>query len=164
MHAIVSACVRSMQYRITFIEGITMKISSRILALVIGAIFSASLLSATEDESTGATDMEPMHQSGHMMMNPQMMQQMMSHGQHQNMPMMGPQAMHQMMHQMHQMPQMGYGHGTGFGMPMMGHGMGGMMMNPQTSHMPMQHMQKMEQHLAKIESLLTQILEAQKAQ
>ena len=60
---------------------------------------------------------------------------------------------------MHQMPPMGYGHG----MPMMGQGMGNMMMNPQMMQMRVQHMQKMEKYMANIESLLAQILEAQKS-
>ena len=60
-------------------------------------------------------------------MNPEMMEQMMASGQHQNMPMTDHQAMQKMM---------------------------------QTR---MQHMVKMEQNLEKIESLLTQILEAQEA-
>ena len=40
---------------------------------------------------------------------------------------------------------------------------GNMMMNPEMMQMRMQHMQKMEQHMANIESLLAQILEAQKS-
>lgn len=68
------------------------------------------------------------------------------------MPMMEHQSMHHMMHM---------GHGQG--MPMMEHSMGNMM-NPQMMQKRMEHMQEMEQRLAKIESLLEQILEAQKSE
>jgi hypothetical protein len=47
-------------------------------------------------------------------------------------------------------------------MPMMPEG-SGMMMNPQMMQMRMQHMAKMEQHLENIESLLSQLVELQKA-
>ena len=110
-----------------------MKISYSVLMLLIGAVFSISIPAASQDDATASPDMPMMNQGGNMMMNPQMMQQMMS-----------------------QMPHMG--HGSSYGTPMMGH----MMMNPQMMQMRMQHMEKMEQHLAKIESLLAQILEAQK--
>jgi len=73
---------------------------------------------------------------------------MMNHGSD----MTDHQAMHQMMHME-----------DGHDMPMMGHSAGNMM-NPQMMQQRMEHMQTMEQRLAKIESLLEQILEAQKAQ
>ncbi|MDH3219122.1 MAG: hypothetical protein OEO19_06270 [Gammaproteobacteria bacterium] len=122
-----------------------------------------------------------MNQEGSMTMSPEMMQQMMASGQIQNMPKMDHHAMQHMMSQMpymgHGMPMMGGSMGNmmmnpqmmpqmpymGHGMPMMGGSMGNMMMNPQMMQMRMQHMVKMEQHLEKIESLLTQILEAQKS-
>ena len=116
-----------------------MNISNRVLALVFGISISTSILAATPEETTAYSQMPMMNQGRHMMMNPQMMQ----HMQH--------------------MPHMGYG----YGMPMMGQGMGNMPMNPmmmQMMQMRMQHMQKMEQHLANIESLLTQLLEAQKSE
>jgi len=144
-----------------------MKNSTRILMLAIGFVVSTSVLVAAQDETTESPEMPMMKQGGNMMMNPEMMQQMMSQmphmrqGQGYGMPMMGHGMGSMMMNpqMMHQMPHMGYGQG----MPMMGQGMGNMMMNPQMMQMRMQHMQKMEQHMAKIESLLAQILEAQKA-
>ncbi len=91
-----------------------MKISYTVLMLLIGAVFSIPIPAASQDDTTQSPDMPMMNQGGNMMMNPQMMQQMMS-----------------------QMPHMGYG--QGYGMPMMGPGMGNMMMNPQMMHQ-MPHM------------------------
>jgi hypothetical protein len=144
-----------------------MKISHSILIFLIGAVFSISIPAASLDDATESPDMPMMNQGGSMMMNPQMMQQMMSqmphmgYGQNYGMPMMGqgPGNMTMNPQMMHQMPPMGYGHG----MPMMGQGMGNMMMNPQMMQMRVQHMQKMEKYMANIESLLAQILEAQKS-
>ncbi|MBT8435206.1 MAG: hypothetical protein KJN95_11105, partial [Gammaproteobacteria bacterium] len=96
-----------------------MRNSTRILMVAIGFVVSASVFAAAQDESTESPEMPMMNQGGNMMMNPQMM------NPGGNM-MMNPDMMQQMMSQM---PQMGYG--QGYGMPMMGHGMGNMMMNPQ---------------------------------
>jgi hypothetical protein len=155
-----------------------MKISRKMYAVVIGLVVSTAVYATTQDESESSQEMPMMNQAGGMMMDPETMSQMMASGQHQNMPMMGHQNMHQMMHQMpysgHGMPMMGGGMGNMMHPQMMGGGMGNMMhpqmmgggmgnmMNPQMMQMRMQHMMKMEQHLEKIESLLTQILEAQK--
>ena len=117
-----------------------MKYLKALQILVIGLVVSTAAVASAQDDAEPSATMPMMNQGGNMMMNPQMMQQMMS-----------------------QMPHMGYGHGPGYGMPMMGQGMGNIMMNPQMMQMRMQHMQKMEQHLANIESLLAQILEAQKS-
>lgn len=140
-----------------------MKISKSIQLLAIGLVVSTTVWATSQDESSQSTDMPKMKLGHGMMMNPEMMQQMMASGQYQNMPMMNHQAMHQMAQQM---PFMGHGHGYGMhhGMPMTGGGMGNMMMNPQMMQMRMQHMANMEQYLQKIESLLTQILEAQKSE
>ncbi len=141
-----------------------MNTSNRILSLFFGLLVAAATQAATPEETTSFPHMPMMNQGRHMMMNPQMMQQSMTPEQLQNMPMYGQQGMNRMMQQM---PHMGYG----YGMPMMGQGMGpgggNMPMHPmmmQMMQMRMQHMQKMEQHLANIESLLAQMLEAQKAE
>ena len=144
-----------------------MKISRKIHAVVIGLVVSTAVFATTQDETEKSQDMPMMNQDHGMMMDPEMMDKMMASGQHQNMPMMGHHNMHHMMHQMpysgHGMPMMGGGMGNMMMHPqMMGGGMGNMMMNPQMMQMRMQHMMKMEQHLENIESLLTQILEAQK--
>ena len=137
-----------------------MKISRKIYAVVIGLVVSTTIFAATQDETDKSQDMPMMNQDGGMKMGPEMMEQMMASGQHQK--------MHQMMHQMpysgHGMPMMGGGMGNMMMHPqMMGGGMGNMTMNPQMMQMRMQHMMKMEQHLENIESLLTQLLEAQKS-
>ena len=138
-----------------------MKISRKIHAVVIGLVVSTAVFATTQDETEKSQDMPMMNQDHGMMMDPEMM----ASGQYQNMPMMGHHNMHQMPHSGHGMPMMGGGMGNMMMHPqMMGGGMGNMMMNPQMMQTRMQHMMKMEQHLEKIESLLTQILEAQKSQ
>ena len=120
-----------------------MKIFYTLKILAVGLVIFTAAPVSSQDEVDQSAGM-PMMNQGNMMMNPEMMEQMQNH-----------QAMHQMMHQM---PQMGRDNE----MPMMGQGMGNMM-NPQMMQMRMQHMVVMEQHLQKIESLLAQILEAQKS-
>ena len=67
-----------------------------------------------------------------------------------------------MQHMMHQMNSMGQSHGHGHESTMMGGGMKGMM-NPEMMQMRMKHMTNMEQRFENIESLLSQLVELQKA-
>jgi hypothetical protein len=127
-------------------------------------LLSSTAWAATDNETHDPSDMPMMNKENTgMMMTPEMMEKMMASGQHQNMPMMNPQMMHMMMHGMSGMGH-GYGHGQNYGMPMMNGGKGDMMMNPQMMQMRMQHMANMEQRLKNIESLLSQLVELQKAE
>jgi len=127
-------------------------------------LLSSTAWAATDNETHDPSDMPMMNEENTgMMMTPEMMEKMMASGQHQNMPMMNPQMMHMMMHGMSGMGH-GYGHSQNHGMPMMSGGKGGMMMNPQMMQMRMQHMANMEQRLENIESLLSQLVELQKAE
>lgn len=133
---------------------------------MIGLVVSTAIFAAAQDETDKSQGMPMMNQGGNMMMSPEMMEKMMANDQSANMQMMNMQMMHQMMHRLDEMEQdNNYDHGAAAnpGMPKMGAGMGKMMMNPQMMQTRMQHMVKMEQHLEKIESLLAQILEAQKS-
>ena len=126
-------------------------------------LLSSSAWAATDSENQTPSDMPMMNEEHNsMMMTPEMMEKMMASGQHQNMPMMNPQMMHMMMHGMSGMGH-GYGHGQNHDMPMTKEGKGGMM-NPQMMQMRMQHMANMEQRLENIESLLSQLVELQKAE
>lgn len=129
-------------------------------------LFSSTAWAATDNETNDPSDMSMMNKENTgMMMTPEMMEKMMASGQHQNMPMMDPQMMHMMMHGMSGMGHgHGHGHGQNYGMPMMNGGKGGMMMNPQMMQMRKQHMANMEQRLENIESLLSQLVELQKAE
>lgn len=129
-------------------------------------LLSSTAWAATDNETHDPSDMPMMNKENTgMMMTPEMMEKMMASGQHQNMPMMNPQMMHMMMHGMSGMGHgYGYGHGQNYGMPMMNGGKGDMMMNPQMMQMRMQHMANMEQRLKNIESLLSQLVELQKAE
>lgn len=130
--------------------------SLRTAAIIL--LFSSTAWAATDNETHDPSDMPMMNEENTgMMMTPEMM----ASGQHQNMPMMDPQMMHMMMHGM---SGMGHGHGQNYGMPMMNGGKGGMMMNPQMMQMRKQHMANMEQRLENIESLLSQLVELQKAE
>ena len=126
-----------------------MTYSKTLQALIAGLVISTAVLASSQDDTESPAGM-PMMDHGANMMNHQSMQQMMTPQQHQGMHMMEHQSMHHMMH-------------MGHGMPMMEHSMGNMM-NPQMMQKRMEHMQEMEQRLAKIESLLEQILEAQKSE
>lgn len=127
-------------------------------------LLSSTAWAATDNETHDPSDMPMMNEENTgMMMTPEMMEKMMASGQHQNMPMMNPQMMHMMMHGMSGMGH-GYGHGQNHGMPMMNGGKAGMMMNPQMMQMRMQHMANMELRLKNIESLLSQLVELQKAE
>lgn len=127
-------------------------------------LLSSTAWAATDNETHDPSDMPMMNEENTgMMMTPEMMEKMMASGQHQSMPMMNPQMMHMMMHGMSGMGH-GYGHGQNYGMPMMNGGKGDMMMNPQMMQMRMQHMANMEQRLKNIESLLSQLVELQKAE
>jgi hypothetical protein len=141
------------------------KLKSLHIATIV-ILLSSSAWAATDSENQAPSDM-PMtnEEQNSMMMTPEMMEKMMASGQHQNMPMMNPHMMHMMMHGM---SGMGHGHGNGHGqncdMPMMKKGKEGMMMNPQMMQMRMQHMANMEQRLENIESLLSQLVELQRAE
>ena len=166
-----------------------MKNLNILLAALIAISISAPVAASNDDDSSASKmpmmghgyyghmmtpeqmeEMQEMMSSGQIqqmpMMNPQMMtpeqmqqmQEMMSSGQVQQMPMMNPQMMHMMMHGM---APMGYSHP---GMPMMGQGMGPGMMNPQMMQMHMQHMADMATHLQRIEALLEELVELQKAE
>ena len=124
-----------------------MKYSKTLLAVVAGLVVSTAVPASSQDDTESSPGMPMMSHDSSMMH-----QHMMTPEQYQNMHMMDHEAMHQMMHMQHS-----------HGMPMMGHGKG-YMMNPQMMQMRMEHMQKMEQRLAKIESLLEQILAAQKSE
>lgn len=130
-----------------------MKISNTLKILAVGLVVSTAVLASSQDEADSTSEMPMMNQGHSMMMNPETMNRMMNPEMMEQM--LNHQAMHQMMHQM---PHMAYGHG----MPMMEQGMGNMM-GPQMMQMRMQHMIEMERHLQRIESLLAQILEAQKS-
>lgn len=129
-------------------------------------LLSSTAWAATDNETHDPSDMPMMNEENTgMIMTPEMMEKMMASGQHQSMPMMNPQMMHMMMHGMSGMGHgYGYGHGQNHGMPMMNGGKAGMMMNPQMMQMRMQHMANMEQRLKNIESLLSQLVELQKAE
>jgi hypothetical protein len=146
-------------------------------------LLSSAVWAATDSETQSPSEMPMMNQEQNgMMMSPEMMQErmpseqyhnssMMNHGQNG---MMNPQMMHMMMQGM---GEMGNGHGHGYGqgqncdMPMKHQGDEGRMehqgnegmMNPQMRQMRMQQMTNMEQHLQNIESLLSQLVELQKA-
>ena len=124
------------------------------------AILISTSAWATEDGNKQAPSTMPMMPEGSgMMMDPQMMEKMI--------PMMNMQMMQRMMQHMDAMEQdqnHNQRHGKDHGMPMMGDSMGNMMMNPQMMQMRMQHMTNMEQRLESIESLLSQLVELQKAQ
>jgi hypothetical protein len=141
------------------------KLKSIQIATII-ILLSSSAWAATDSENQAPSDMPMMNEEHNsMMMTPEMMEKMMASGQHQSMPMMNPQMMHMMMYGMN---GMGHGHGHGHGqnhdMPMMKEGKGGMMMDPQMMQKRMQHMANMEQRLENIESLLSQLVELQKAE
>ena len=165
-----------------------MKNLNILCAALIAISISAPVAASNDDDSASKMPMMGHGNQGHMMtpeqmeemqkmmssgqiqqmpmMNPQMMtpeqmqqmQEMMSSGQVQQMPMMNPQMMHMMMHGM---APMGYSYP---GMPMMGQGMGPGMMNPQMMQMRMQHMANMEKRLERIEALLEELVELQKAE
>jgi hypothetical protein len=148
-----------------------MNISKYLRIALVAVLVSSPATAATDNEQLPAAQM-PMMGPG-MMMSPEQMQQMqemMSSGQFQHMPMMNPQ----MMQMMHGMNPMGYAQGQYLqpGMPMMGPGMmgPGMMgqgMGPQhmmqMMQMRMQHMANMEKRLQNIEALLKELVELQKA-
>jgi len=126
-------------------------------------LLSSTAWAATDNETQDPSDVPMMNEENTgMMMTPEMMEKMMASGQHQNMPMMNPQMMHMMMHGMSGMGHY-YGHGQNHDMPVTKEGKGGMM-NPQMMQMRMQHMANMEQRLENIESLLSQLVELQKAE
>jgi len=131
----------------------------KLLSTTAIAILISTSAWATEDGDEQDPSRMPMMTEGNgMMMNMQMMENMM--------PMMNMQMMQRMMQHMDAMEhnQGNYQrHGKYHGMPMTGGGMGNMMMNPQMMQMRMQHMASMEQRLENIESLLSQLVELQKA-
>ena len=139
------------------------KLKSLPIATIV-MLLSSAAGAATDSESQTPSDMPVMNQEQNSMM---MTPEMMAAGQHQNMPMMNPQMMHMMMHGMSEMGH-AHGHAQAHGrncdMPMMNGGKENMMMNPQMMQMRMQHMNKMEQRLENIESLLSQLVELQKAE
>jgi len=119
----------------------------------IAILISTSAWAAEDGDNSNPSKM-PMMTEG----NGMMMENMM--------PMMNMQMMQRMMQHMDAMEhnQGNYQrHGKYHGMPMTGGGMGNMMMNPQMMQMRMQHMASMEQRLENIESLLSQLVELQKA-
>ena len=139
------------------------KLKSLPIATIV-MLLSSAAWAATDSESQAPSDMPMMNQEQNSMM---MTPEMMAAGQHQNMPMMNPQMMHMMMHGMSEMDHghaHGHGHGQNCDMPMMNGGKEGMMMNQQMMQMRMQHMTNMEQRLVNIESLLSQLVELQKAE
>jgi len=131
----------------------------KLLGNTVIAILISTSAWATEDGNKEDSSTMPMMPEGSgMMMDPQMMEKMI--------PMMNMQMMQRMMQHMDAMEQNqnhNQPHGKDHAMPMMGGGMGNMMMNPQMMQMRMQHMTKMEQRLENIESLLSQLVELQKA-
>jgi hypothetical protein len=136
----------------------------------IGTTVIAVMMTTSAWAQSDATKQEPstmpmtQHGSGKMMMDPQMMEKMMNSGGSAEMRMMDMQIMHRMMHQMEDMEHdLDCGHRQNHDKSMMGGGMGKMMMNPQMMQMRMQHMTNMEQRLKNIESLLSQLVELQKA-
>ena len=130
----------------------------KLLSTTAIAILISTSAWATEDGNKQAPSTMPMMPEGSgMMMDPQMMEKMI--------PMMNMQMMQRMMQHMDAMEQnQNQRHGKNHGMPMMGGNLGNMMMNPQMMQMRMQHMTNMEQRLESIESLLSQLVELQKAQ
>jgi len=148
---------------------------NKLKSLQVAAIFmllSSATGAATDSENQTPSEMPMMNQEQNgMMMTPEMTQKMMPSEQYHNMPMMNPQMMHMMMHMMmHGMNEMGHGKGHAQGhaqncdMPMVNPGKEGMKMNPQMMEMRMLHMTNMEQRLENIESLLSQLVELQKAE
>ena len=133
------------------------------LPIVAISVLISSTVWASSDDKENSSEMNMMNDTnGGMMMNPQMMSRQRM-GMQQMMDMMDMQMMQRMMQQMDAMGQAD-DHGHGHGSSMMGGGMGGMKMNPQMKQMRMEHMTNMEQRLANIESLLSQLVELQKAQ
>jgi hypothetical protein len=133
------------------------------LQIVAISVLVSSTVWASSDDKDNASEVNMMNDAnGSMMMSPEMMSRQRV-GMQQMMDMMDMQMMQKMMQQMNAMGQPD-GHGHGQGSSMMGGGMGGMKMNPQMMQMRMEHMTNMEQHLANIESLLSQLVELQKAQ
>jgi hypothetical protein len=124
----------------------------------IAILISTSAWATEHGNKQEPSTMPMMPEGGGMMMDPQMMEKMI--------PMMNMQMMQRMMQHMDAMEQ-NQNHnqrqGNNHGMPMMDGGMGNMMMNPQMMQMRMQHMANMEQRLQNIESLLSQLVELQKA-
>ena len=131
----------------------------KLLSTTVIAILISTSAWGTEDGNKQAPSTMPMMPEGSgMMMDPQMMEKMI--------PMMNMQMMQRMMQHMDAMEQNqshNQRHGKDHGMPMMGDSMGNMMMGPQMMQMRMQHMANMEQRLESIESLLSQLVELQKA-
>ena len=170
-----------------------MKIFKINYAIVIVLLVSTTAFAASQDGTDNSQDMPMMNQDGGMMMSPEMMGQMMASGKMNSEMMeqmmasmkmnskmmeqmmtsgkMNSKMMEQMMtsgrmksEMMEQMMTSGkmnsemMASGQHRNMPMKDHqGMQEMM------QIRMQHMVKMEQHLEKIESLLTQLLEVQKS-
>ena len=156
-----------------------MKISRKFYAVAIVLLVSTTAFAASQDGTDNSQDMPMMKQDGGMMMSPEMMEQMMASGKMSSEMMeqmmtsgrMSSEMMEQMMasmkmnsEMMEQMMTSGkinsemMASGQHRNMPMKDHqGMQEMM------QIRMQHMVKMEQHLEKIESLLTQLLEVQKS-